>query len=200
MVDLLGRARVSWKYYEGDRPERFGLWNPLPGFANFRGNRALLSHLVPNIEYFQDLRRGTLPAVSWIVPNGPESEHPPANLQVGMWYVTAFVNALMKSPYWANTVLVITWDDYGGFYDHVAPPQVDAFGYGPRVPTLILSPYARRGIDHTQYDFTSVLRFIEERFALPPLTERDRTANSLARSLELRQAPLAPFLITAPLP
>jgi len=106
----------------------------------------------------------------------------------------------MKSPYWHDTVVVITWDDYGGFYDHVPPPQVDDYGYGPRVPTLIVSPYARRGhVDHTQYDFTSVLRFIEERFSLPALTSRDKQANSIGKSLNSKGTPLPPFLITEPL-
>ena len=102
----------------------------------------------------------------------------------------------MKSPYWQNSVLIITWDDYGGFYDHVPPPEVDKYGYGPRVPAIIVSPYAQPGfIDHTLYDFTSVLRFIEDRFNLKPLTERDKNANNLAQSLNLKQQPLSPFLI-----
>jgi phospholipase C len=201
MAELLGKSNITWKYYDGSKASgAFGLWNPLPGFRTFMNSQELMSHLVSNVEYFQDLRTGALPAVAWIIPNAPESEHPIANLQVGMWYVTDVVNALMKSPYWSNTALVITWDDYGGFYDHVPPPPVDAYGYGPRVPTLVLSPYSRRGnIDHTQYDFTSVLRFIEDRFQLDPLTARDRNANSLGQSLDLAREPRRPFLISDPL-
>jgi phospholipase C len=201
MADLLESSNLPWKYYEGSSYSKsFYWWNPLPGFKAFRNNQDLMSHLVPNIEYFRDLRDGTLPSVAWVVPNWQESEHPIANIQLGMWYVTTFVNALMKSPYWNNTVLVITWDDYGGFYDHVPPPQVDYYGYGPRVPALVISPYGVAGfIDKTQYDFTSVLRFIEDRFNLQPLTSRDRKANSLKQSLYLSQNPLAPFLINAPL-
>jgi len=197
MAELLGASGISWKYYESRaNPEKFGLWNPLPGFKAFMESKELRSHLVKNTDYFRDLREGRLPAVAWIVPNFDESEHPPANIQLGMWYVTALVNALMKSPYWRNSVLIITWDDYGGFYDHVPPPQVDEYGYGPRVPCIIVSPYAQAGlIDHTQYDFTSVLRFIEDRFTLKPLTDRDKNANSLQQSLNLTQQPLAPFLI-----
>lgn len=200
MADLLMPSKVSWKYYEGAMPEQFGLWNPLPGFKKFMDSKELMSHLVPNTQYFRDLRDGTLPSVAWIVPNTIESEHPVMDIRVGMWYVTAITNALMKSPYWKNTVLVVTWDDYGGFYDHVAPPQVDEYGYGPRVPTIIISPYARPGhIDSTQYDFTSVLKFIEERHHLKPLTDRDKNANSLARSLDLTRQPSQPFLIRQPL-
>jgi hypothetical protein len=91
----------------------------------------------------------------------------------------------------------ITWDDYGGFFDHVAPPQVDKYGLGPRVPTIIISPYAHAGfIDHTPYEFCSVLRFIEDRFKVPPLTARDQQANDLGMSLDLAQKPLAPFVIS----
>jgi phospholipase C len=201
MAELLGDSKISWKYYDGGKVARaFSLWNPMPGFRSFMDNPELMSHLVPNVEYFQDLRAGTLPAVAWIVPHLFNSEHPTASPQVGMWYVTDLVNALMKSHYWHNTVLVITWDDYGGFYDHVPPPQVDQYGYGPRVPTLVISPYARPGhIDHTTYDFTSVLRFIEERHGLPALTARDKNANSLAHSLDLSQKPTPRFIISGPL-
>jgi phospholipase C len=104
----------------------------------------------------------------------------------------------MKSPYWANTLLVITWDDYGGFYDHVSPPQVDKYGYGPRVPAILISPYITAGtIDHNTYDFTSVLKFIENRFQLNPLAERDSKANDIGESLT-RGNSLAPYLISQP--
>src|SRR5262249_32536756 len=124
----------------------------------------------------------------------------PENIQVGMWYVTDLVNALMKSPYWQNTALVLTWDDYGGFYDHVAPPSVDQYGLGPRVPAVVISPYARAGyVDHTSYEFCSVLRFIEEQHKLPPLTARDQQANSMGLSLDPSREPLAPMVISGQL-
>jgi phospholipase C len=197
MAELLGAHQVGWKYYIGMDPQAFHLWNPLAGFKSFMSSQELRSHLVSSDQYFRDLRDGTLPAVAWIVPNFDESEHPPADIQVGMWYVTDLVNALMKSPYWQNTALVITWDDYGGFYDHVAPPQVDQYGLGPRVPALIVSPYAHAGfVDHTPYEFCSVLHFIEDQFKLPPLTARDHQANDLGMTLDPAQRPLAPFLIS----
>jgi len=196
----LQEAQVTWKYYDGQaNPQNFSLWNPLPGFQSFMNDTEMKKHLVYSSEYFQDLRNGTLPAVSWIIPNDEESEHPPQIVQLGMWYVTNFVNALMNSPYWNNTLLVITWDDYGGFYDHVFPPQVDSYGYGPRVPTLLISPYVSAGaIDHTLYDFTSVLRYIEDKYGLAPLCDRDQEANSIGLSLKITsQAP--PYLINRPL-
>ncbi|WCK52597.1 alkaline phosphatase family protein [Aneurinibacillus sp. Ricciae_BoGa-3] len=200
VAELLENAKIPWKYYEGkSNPHSFWLWNPLPGFKSFKENSNLMSHLVPNTDYFKALRNGTLPSVAWIVPNIRESEHPPFNVQIGMWYTTDFVNALMKSPYWKNTLLVLTWDDYGGFYDHVPPPNVDKYGYGFRVPAIVISPYAKAGyVDHTQYDFTSVLHTIENRFHLKSLTTRDSEANDLGQSLNFAQRPLPPFLITKP--
>jgi phospholipase C len=198
LAELLENSHISWKYYDGKaNPHSFWLWNPLPGFTSFMRDKRLMAHLVSNLDYFKDIRNGALPAVAWIVPNIRESEHPPVNIQLGMWYTTAVVNALMKSRYWRNTLLIITWDDYGGFYDHATPVQVDQYGYGPRVPAIIVSPYAKPGyIDHTRYDFTSVLRTIENRFHLKPLTSRDAAATDLSNSLDLARPPLAPFLIS----
>jgi phospholipase C len=196
LAELLVNYQVPWRFYVGMDPQAFHLWNPLAGFKTFMNSQQLRDHLVSGDQYFQDLRNNSLPAVSWIVPNFTESEHPPADVQLGMWYVTDVVNALMKSPYWQNTALVLTWDDYGGFFDHVAPPQVDQYGFGPRVPTIIISPYAHAGtIDHTPYEFCSVLHFIENRFKVPPLTARDTQANDLGMSLDLGQKPLPPFVI-----
>src|SRR5439155_18931918 len=100
------------------------------------------------------------------------------------------LNAVMRGPDWKSTAVFLTWDDFGGFYDHVPPPQVDNFGFGPRVPLLIISPYARQGfISHTFYEFSSVLKFIEERFGLKPLTERDSEANDMLGQFRFRSAP-----------
>jgi len=182
LPDALERAGVSWKCYVGQRdPLEFGPLNPLAGFPSLRsppGRLAMTSAL------FADLRNGSLPSVAWIFPSGEESEHPLTDPRVGMWYVTAIANALMKSSAWMHTVLVVTWDEYGGFYDHVPPPTRDGVPLGPRVPALVLSPYARAGfVDHTTYDFTSILRLVEERFHVPPLGKRDLEAASLAGML-----------------
>ncbi|HVB28590.1 MAG TPA: alkaline phosphatase family protein [Terriglobia bacterium] len=196
MVNLFTKANISWKYYEETQPvnptgkkrdyladpdpKHYSLWNPLPGFKAIRDNPADMAHLVALKEYFQDLKKGSLPEVSWIVPMGRDSEHPPASPSVGMWYVTRLVNALMQSPCWKDSVVFLTWDDYGGFFDHVPPPLVDAYGYGPRVPTLVISPFAKPGhISHRTYDFTSMLKFIEVRFGLGHLTVRDDHADPM---------------------
>ncbi|HEV2423375.1 MAG TPA: alkaline phosphatase family protein [Terriglobia bacterium] len=215
MVNLLARADVSWKYYVETPevephvsdpchvyypgPQQLGLWNPLPGFKSIRDNPKLMSHLVNVSEFGQDLEKGTLPEVSWVIPDFQDSEHPPEPVEQGMWHVTGLVNALMKSRYWSSSVIFLTWDDYGGFYDHEAPPQVDAYGYGPRVPLLIISPYARRGyITHQRGDFTSMLRFMEERFQLTHLTARDHHAGDMSDAFDFNQSPNPPLVIPVP--
>jgi phospholipase C len=197
-AELLQSNGVTWKYYdEKPNPRQHSLWNPLPGFKNFTPNGALMKNVVPLAEFFADIKNGQLPSVCWIVPNGPDSEHPPQDSARGMWHVTDLVNAVMNSQFWKDTAIIITWDDYGGFYDHVAPPKVDKYGYGFRVPALVISPYARPGfIDHTQFDFTSPLKLIETRFNLPALTDRDRSANDMLSCFDFKQQALAPDPIT----
>jgi phospholipase C len=124
------------------------------------------------------------------------SEHPPASVCMGENWTVEQLNAVMSGPDWDSTVVFLTWDDFGGFYDHVAPPVVDNFGFRPRVPLLIISPWAKRGhITHTTLEFSSVLKFIEERFDLDPLTERDQDANDLIDSFDFDHRPRAPLLL-----
>ncbi len=218
VVTLFNKAHLDWKYYNETKPlppgvsrdvdindqfypdpKRFWIWNPLPGFKAIRDNPADMARLVALKEYFEDLRRGTLPQVAWIVPDTEDSEHAPEPIAQGMWYVTRLINALMQSPYWKDSAIVLTWDDYGGYYDHVEPPMVDAYGYGPRVPTIVISPYAKPGfISHETYDFTSVLKFIEERWRLPYLTARDHYALDLRDCFDFNQKPTPPFVIPVP--
>jgi phospholipase C len=113
-----------------------------------------------------------------------------------MNWVVYVVNSVMQSPYWNNTAIIVTWDDYGGFYDHVRPPSIDQYGLGFRVPAIIISPYARSGyVDHTQYQFESMLKFIEWRFNIPPLTDRDRNANNILNAFDFNQKPTPPHVI-----
>jgi phospholipase C len=216
LVNLLAGAHISWKYYVETpkvpppktddpchvfypSPQQLGLWNPLPGFKTIRDNPKLMSRLVNVTEFEQDVEKGTLPEVSWIIPDFQDSDHPPEPVEQGMWYVTNLVNGLMKSRYWASSVVFLTWDDYGGFYDHVQPPQIDAFGYGPRVPLIIISPYARPGyITHQTGEFSSLLRFIEERFHLKTLTARDHLANDMTDAFNFSQMPNPPLVIPEP--
>jgi len=205
----LENAKISWKYYveKGPAPtlesnptaKTYSLWNPLPAFKAIRDNPKWMAHLVDQSEYFTDLKQGTLPDVSYLIPNGLDSEHPTSQPARGMWYVTRLVNALMASSYWKDSVIFLTWDDYGGFYDHVFPPDVDAFGYGPRVPMIVISPYAKPGyIADGVYDFTSVLKFIEERWGLSHLTARDGKARDMRDVFDFDQKPNPPLVIPVP--
>jgi phospholipase C len=198
LMDRLKDAKISWKYYDQKKnPKKHSLWNPLPGFKSIREDPEQMKRLVPLSQYFDDIKAGELPEVSWIVPIGPDSEHPPADSARGMWHVTELVNAVMESKYWKDTVIIITWDDYGGFYDHVPPPKKDKFGYGPRVPTLIISPYSKPGsVCHSVFDFTSPLKLIEKRFALTCLTERDCESNDMLDCFDFKQKPLETAVIT----
>ena len=202
LPESLQAAGISWKCYVGGKdPMAFSALNPLAGFRSIRRDPSLKARMVRTASLFRDLRDGSLPSVSWVFPSPEESEHPLSDVQVGMWYVTEVVNAVMKSPYWPNTVVVVTWDEYGGFFDHVAPPRVDEAGFGPRVPALVISAYARAGaVDHTSYDFASVLRLIEDTFHVAPLGPRDAQAASMAGALDPGQAPLAPLIIDRYLP
>jgi phospholipase C len=215
IINRLAGAGVTWKYYvetTGEKPfaadpchvkdpapTQLGLWNPLPGFKSIRDNPKMMSRLVNQTEYFRDLKQGTLPQVSWLIPDFQDSEHPPESVAQGMWYVTRLINALMESKYWANSVVFLTWDDYGGFYDHVPPPELDAFGFGPRVPLLVISPYAKPGYVSSQTGgFSSVLRFIEERFNLQGLAKRDSRTSDMSDSFDFNQKPNPPLIIPLP--
>ena len=210
LAQELTNANVPWTWYDAKAdPIKPDIWNVLPLFTYFQDHPNELVEHVKNTQYFiSDIQNGQLPTVSWIIPGGwhpptwPKvcagqgtSEHPPARSDCGMDYVTYLVNQVMQSKYWESTAIVITWDDYGGFYDHVAPPQIDAYGEGFRVPTLVISPWAKHGfIDHTQYEFASLLRLAEDNFHLPTLGTRDVTANDMMNSFDFNQAPQAALI------
>ena len=121
---------------------------------------------------------------------------PRSDITVGMWYVTDLINAIMQSSYWKNCAIILMWDDSGGFYDHVAPPQVDEFGFGFRVPAIVISPWSKSGkVIHTQYDLTSPLKLVEAKFGLGSLTGRDASANSMLDCFDFTQAPLPTHII-----
>ena len=128
--------------------------------------------------------------------NAAQSEHPPASVCVGENWTVEQINAIMLGSNWESTAIFLTWDDFGGFYDHVSPPVVDNFGFGPRVPFLVISPWAKPGfIDHTALEFSSVLKFIEERFDLDALTARDQDAADLVDAFDFKHGPRAPVIL-----
>jgi phospholipase C len=197
MGELLLNSGVTWSFYSGTNPQGPSQWKPLPSFTQYHNNPTLDSHLVLTKQFYKDLTDGTLPQVSWIVPAHGVSEHPPEDVPRGMWYVTGLVNAVMQSPYWNSCAIILVWDDWGGLYDHVPPPQVDKYGYGPRVPAIVISPYCVSGVvNHTQFDLTSPLKLIETAFGLSPLTSRDANSNNMLDGFNFSQTPLPPVIIT----
>ena len=198
IIELLGAANVSWKYYSGYTAATESLWNPLPGFSAYAANEgySVAPHLANSSVFFTDITNNALPSVCWITPSVTNSEHPPQDIPTGMHYVTGLINAIMASPYWNECAIVLTWDDYGGFYDHVAPMSVDTYGFGFRVPTIVISPYSQRGvIVHTTYDFTSLLKLVETAFGLASLTRRDASANNMLDCFNFSQTPLPPLIL-----
>ena len=194
--DRLSDRHVSWAWYSG------GYTNALAGhpdplfqyhhqafiyFYNYRdGSRAKAEHLKDETEFFTAAHNGTLPAVSFVKPLGPDNEHPGyADMVTGEQHVLDLINAIRNGPEWRNTAIIITYDEHGGFWDHVAPPVVDRWGPGSRVPTIIISPFAKRHhVDHHRYDTTSILALIEHRWGLAPLTDRDASANDLTAAFD----------------
>ena len=179
---LLHKQNISWAYYlsDGTQPDCAndaedcvlgkqnvkvpGIWNPLPGFDTVKQD-GQLGNIQPTTNFYTAAKKGTLPAVSWVTPNGKISEHPPALVSAGQSYVTGIINAVMQGPDWNSTAIFLAWDDWGGFYDHVVPPKVDENGYGLRVPGIVISPYAKKCyIDQQTLSFDAYLKFIEDDF------------------------------------
>ncbi len=209
IFDELQAAGVSWKFYVqnydptityrdvgnvGNRESQV-IWVPLLNFDRFIDNPKLSSHIVDLSQYYIDLHNGTLPSVAYIVPSGA-SEHPPSSLSSGQRFVKAMLQELMRSSAWDSSAFILAYDDWGGWYDHVTPIQVDQYGYGPRVPVILVSPYAKAGIiDHTILDFTSILKFIEQNWSIAPLAQRDSNANNLLSAFDFNQSPRLPIFL-----
>jgi phospholipase C len=227
---LLYRHHVSWGYYvapgtppdcaddaalcRGKQPSQGpgtpGIWNPLPNFQTVRDDRQE-GNIQSTSKFITAARRGRLPAVSWLVPSAAESEHYPGSASAGMSYVTGLINAVMRSRDWSSTAIFLTWDDWGGFYDNVDPPHIDANGYGLRVPGLVISPYGRRGyIDHQVLSFDAYNKFIEDDFlggqrlnpstdgrpdARPTVRDNVPLLGDLMSDFDFNQAPRKPILL-----
>ena len=225
---LLHKAGISWGYFvtPGGEPDCEGgnancssaplsvgtpdIWNPLPSFTDVQQDGQLGN--IQNVSRFvADAHAGTLPAVSWVVPDQPHSDHPPANLASGQAYVTNLINTIMDGPDWGSTAIFLVWDDWGGFYDHVVPPHVDENGYGIRVPSLVISPYARRGfVDHQTLSFDAIIKFVEDDFLSgqrldprtdgrpdprPDIREVAPQLGDLTADFDFNQTPLPPLIL-----
>ena len=158
-------------------------------FANYAdGTAARAAHLKDLADFDRAAVAGTLPAVSFIEPLESHSEHPGNSILAGENEVLRIINEVRNGPNWRDTAIIITYDENGGFWDHVAPPAGDRWGPGTRVPTMVISPLARRGyVDHTIYDTTSILALIEARWLLAPLSARDRAANNMTAAFDFSQ-------------
>ena len=190
LPDSLTKAGISWKYYA----EGGGVLSVISHIYN---SSSWQLDIASSDNFITDARAGHLPAMSWLLPPGPASEHPPASMCEGENWMVNALNAVMQGPDWNSTAVFVTWDDFGGFYDHLPPPQVDQFGLGPRVPMLIISPYAKPGyVSHAVYDHTSVLRFVEKRYDLPALTPRDASADAMLDSFDFTRPPRPPLLLS----
>jgi phospholipase C len=200
LPDLLEERGISWKYYS----QKNRWQNALQAIRHIRFG-PMWKRVQPPDEFVKDLRRESLPRVSWLVPPGRYNDHPGTgdkSVCAGENWTVQQVNAIMQSKYWGSTAVIIVWDDFGGFYDHVVPPHYDVMGLGPRTPALIISPWTRQGdnpdggyIDNTTYEFSSVLAFIEEIYDLPAMTDRDEAADPLSGAFDLESEPRMEKLI-----
>ena len=223
---LLDEHGVSWGYYVGEGTcvrvpcdEEDGQWgataagkNPLPGFVNVV-ERGQLDRIMDHAEFLDAAREGTLPTVSWVIPGSRASEHPGSDTPVedGMAYVTKLVNTVMRGPLWERSAIFLTWDDWGGFYDHVEPPRIDENGYGLRVPGITISPWVEGGtIDHQTLTFDAYLKLIEDLYldgerldpqtlsrpdSRPTVREDVARLGDLLNEFDFEQEPLDPVIL-----
>jgi phospholipase C len=187
---------VTWRYYAPSQGQPGYQWSAYDAISHIRNGPDWQTNVVPVTEFITDALAGKLPQVSWVTPPAVSSEHPGAGVCRGENWTVQQINAVMQGPLWQSTAIFVTWNDFGGFYDHVAPPKADIYGLGPRVPLLVISPYAiPRHISHNRYGFESVLKFIEANWRLQSLTARDSLANNLMDAFNFSQSPLSPLLL-----
>jgi phospholipase C len=216
LTDFLDNKGVTWRYYA---PNAGSIWTgpdaiehicqqqTVNGVLTCMGPDWVNNVVIPEWHVLEDIANGQLAQVSWIIPDGAHSDHPNGNKGSGPSWVASIVNAIGNSPYWANTAIIITWDDWGGWYDHVAPKVVNdgvswgsGYVYGFRVPLIVVGPYAKAAyISHTTHDFGSILKYIETTFNLPSLGYADAPADDLSDCFNLTQSPIVFQTIPAPI-
>lgn len=199
LADSLDSRHISWKYYAPGIDQSGYIWSSYDAIKHIRFGPDWPTHVVDYSKFAGDASAGNLPSVSWLVEPGRYSDHPPSSICAGENWTVQQINAIMSNPAeWASTAIILTWDDFGGFYDHVPPPvgPNSQIMYGFRVPAIIISPYSRpHTIDHTMYSFTSILKFAEDTFGLAPLGSLDGSASGLTGSFDFAQTPLPPFTL-----
>ena len=198
LVDELDQRAVTWKYYT---PTPGSIWTGPNAIEHLRNGPDWTNNVItPSTQILTDISAGHLPQVSWVIPTAAASDHPSSNDGSGPSWVASIVNAIGTSPYWSNTAIIITWDDWGGWDDHVAPKIANSYEYGFRVPLLVVSPYANPAyVSHVTHDFGSILKFIEEVFQVSELGYADTPADDLSDCFDLQQAPIVFQPFAAPL-
>jgi phospholipase C len=199
--DELDSAHLSWRFYTSGLPNGDGhLWSAYSAIKHiYYGADWKKDIKNPQTIIFKDIKKGALPTVSWITPTCQHSDHASCKSDSGPAWIASIVNAIGQSQYWNSTAIFVVWDDYGGWYDHVAPKKLDYDGLGMRVPLLVISPYAKKGyVSHEHYELASLLKFIEQRFDLASLAASDARATSPAADcFDFSQSPRAFKVIPA---
>jgi phospholipase C len=194
----LSQAAITWQYYSAPEGKSGYTWSTLDAISGIRNSNLWATNVLPVNQFASNVANGTLANVAWVTPPTADSDSPPANVCVGQNWVVQQINAIMQSPEWPSTAIFLTWADYGGYYDHVAPPSVDSFGLGIRVPLLIISPYAKAGfVEHQQTEFSSLLKSVEVLYGLPALGGRDTIASDLWDAFDFSQQALPPLILNA---
>jgi phospholipase C len=212
LTDLLNSASLSWRYYA---PSAGSIWTapnaiqhmcvpsaPTGGVCTGSDwtNNVVVATTQNPAQVLTDISSGQLASVSWVIPSGLESDHALNNDGSGPSWVTSVVDAIGNSSYWSNTAILIVWDDWGGWYDHVPPKILNSYEFGFRVPMIVISPYAKPAyISHVPHDFGSILKFVETTFNLPSLGYADAAADDLSDCFNFSQTPISFQTVAAPL-
>jgi phospholipase C len=193
LADLLDPASVSWKYYVAPINGDFSgdVWDGYDAIKKIRYGPDWKTHMAfPNTKFFSDLKGGDLPAVSWLIPTLEDSDHPASGCNHGPRWVSTVVNTIGQSKYWDSTAIILLWDDWGGWYDPAPPAQINYTSLGFRIPMMVISPWARtNAVSHTQYQYGSILKFIEQNFGVGSLNTTDATSTSIADMFNFTQNP-----------
>ncbi len=202
MADTLDTAHVSWRYYAPALSTGSGqLWSSFAAIKNVYNGPDWANVIAPETTVLKDIKNGKLPSVTWVVPNVNNSDHGGSGSDTGPSWVAAIVNEIGESAYWNSSAIVVLWDDWGGWYDDAPPPQLDFMGLGFRVGCILISPYAKAGtVSHTQYEYGSILKFVEQTFGAASLGYTDARANSLSDSFNFAQRPIVFKAIPAKYP
>jgi phospholipase C len=188
LMDSLDAQMISWRYYA---PSAGSIWTGPNAIDHIRTGADWANVIIPQTQVLTDIANGQLAQVTWVIPDGADSDHAASNNGTGPSWVASIVNAIGASPYWSDTAIIITWDDWGGWYDHVAPTIYDSYEYGFRVPLIVVSQYTKQAyVSHVNHDFGSILKFTEEVFQLPSLGYADARADDFSDCFDLTQTPI----------